>query len=223
MGGYNNTNNTLLERLEHAVAHPDRCPLYQQRTCRGYTCFAGRGATARRHHLSFINPQHVQLPRLPLLRLAPETMEIRRSPPEHDPAGTSPGPDKGQSVPQALGRVMARLDEIQREQQEQRQDLARLQSALEALARENFARDQNRLIVTQNSGPIHRRHPLKPLWSLTTGEVIEPFPARLDDVDHLHSDALNRILTELKLGIDGDMQQRRRTLLLACGIGLLAI
>lgn len=95
-------------------------------------------------------------------------------------------------------RVMARLNQIQLEWQ---QGLPGFQSSLEVLSRENAARlgswtmhaytrlmqsrDRNRHIASENRVLAQDEGHLKPLLSLSTGEVIDPFPPRVDDVASL--------------------------------------
>ncbi|KAK8150572.1 hypothetical protein G3M48_000790 [Beauveria asiatica] len=76
--------------------------------------------------------------------------------------------DSSQRVLEAMERVMAKLDDIQREM---RQGFARVESALEELRRENTARDRNRLVALEN-GVADAPGSLKPLYSLSSGKVV---------------------------------------------------
>ncbi|KAM4060275.1 hypothetical protein HRG_002133 [Hirsutella rhossiliensis] len=151
--------------------------------------------------------------------LHPDFSEVSRSfdalSQQFSRVGNLPVVDEGRRVLETLERVMTRLDQIQ---QEQRQGFARFQSALEVFSRENAARDRNQLIALENSAVVQGDGQLKPLLSLSTGGAINPFPSTVDDVNSLSSVEVNRILNELKLDVDGNVHQRRRRLLIACGI-----
>ncbi|KAM3452271.1 hypothetical protein MY3296_004709 [Beauveria thailandica] len=92
--------------------------------------------------------------------------------------------DSSQRVLEAMERVMTKLDDIQREL---RQGFARVESALEVLRRENTARDRNRLIALEN-GVVDAQGSLKPLYSLSSEEVIANFPQRINEVTSLSCD-----------------------------------
>ncbi|XP_044724237.1 uncharacterized protein HRG_02133 [Hirsutella rhossiliensis] len=79
-------------------------------------------------------------------------------------------------------------------------------------------RDRNKQTSSENSLLAQGDGYLRPLLSLSTGEVIEHFPSRAEDVASLSSAQVNRILVELKLDTDGSLKRRRRRLLLACGV-----
>ncbi|PNY27968.1 Uncharacterized protein TCAP_02114 [Tolypocladium capitatum] len=153
------------------------------------------------------------------LPLRPDFIEMSRGfhrlGDQFERVGNLPVVDDGGRVLQTLERVMARLDQIQLEQ---RQGFARFQSALEGLSKENAARDRNQHIALENSVLVQGDGQLKPLLSLSTTEAIDRFPSMVDDVNGLPSAEVNRILTELKLDTDGDVRQRRRRLLIACGV-----
>ncbi|OAQ57286.1 hypothetical protein VFPBJ_11768 [Purpureocillium lilacinum] len=119
------------------------------------------------------------------------------------------------TVVQPLKRVMARPEQTKLEW---RRGFPGFQSSLEVLSRENAARGRNQQIVLENGVRVERGQSLNPLLSLSTGEVIVSFPSSVDEVNHLPSSEVNRILIELGLYTDGNVRQRRRRLLTACGV-----
>lgn len=101
---------------------------------------------------------------------------------------------------------------------EWRQGFPGFQSSLQVLSRENAARDENRRVAEENSVLADSHGVLQPLLSLSTGEVIACFPSSVQEVNSLPSAEVNRILVELKIDTDGNVRQRRRRLLAACGV-----
>lgn len=102
------------------------------------------------------------------------------------------------------------------------------------------SREENRRVAVENSALADSHGVLQPLLSLSTGEVIACFPSSVQEVNSLpcryctvcplygrllwltHQSLaaaeVNRILVELKIDTDGNVRQRRRRLLAACGV-----
>lgn len=137
-----------------------------------------------------------------------------------DRVGHLPAIDGGLAVLQTMQTVLERLETVQREQ---REGFRALRQSVDGIARENRARDRNVLVRLENSTVVRTDGPLKPLFSYTTGNVVEGFPLQVADVSSLTSADINRILMELQCDIDGNLTERRRRLLLACGITQRAI
>jgi len=127
-----------------------------------------------------------------------------------------PAFDQGHGVLQALHDIVRRLDQID-------QRIDQIQSSLNDIHIGNTARDINQCISAENSLLVKDSDELKPLYSLTTGELIDSFPRLVGDISSLPSAEVNRVLAQLKLPLTGNVRERRRTLFFACGVRFLGI
>ncbi|KAJ8122379.1 hypothetical protein O1611_g9856 [Lasiodiplodia mahajangana] len=63
---------------------------------------------------------------------------------------------------------------------------------------------------------------LRPIYSVLTGEPLDSFPATKGDLDNLTKNEVVEYLRQLDLRASGSLDEKRRTLALACGIAFSA-
>ncbi|RTE68045.1 hypothetical protein BHE90_017578 [Fusarium euwallaceae] len=129
--------------------------------------------------------------------------------------GNLPAIDSGQNVIEEVRRLGAQVQEGRREQREM---LGRIETALQGLSRDSTVSNRNVVLRSENSVVSHVDTPLRALWSYETGSVIRRFPRTVGVLRQLPETALDRLLAELRCDIEGTVDEKRRRLMLACGV-----
>ncbi|KAK5991793.1 hypothetical protein PT974_07827 [Cladobotryum mycophilum] len=122
-----------------------------------------------------------------------------------------PAFDNGRSLMQSIELVVQRLDVMT-------QQLARVESKIEAGNRMTSIRDLNHRVARQNSVKSEDDSIISPLYSVLSGELIQNFPRLIKDIDRLTVHEANRILQELQVTANGNIGAKRQLILLCCGI-----
>ncbi|KAI0101573.1 hypothetical protein GGR51DRAFT_530156, partial [Nemania sp. FL0031] len=124
---------------------------------------------------------------------------------------------QGNEILNMLRRMDTRLVRIETRQGEMDTRLRRIEAAVDQLNNRALAGESNVVARAHNSITFAGK-PLAALYSPTTNELIEDFPATRGDLDELSHMRVVDLLRQLGQPIDGTPDEKRSRLKCACGI-----